>query len=153
MFKAALLVLVTLLLTGCQRASTPSLPAVAVDDKHNHLRGDAAETYTIVPATGFVLDASGYTFSVPQPLAGVTAPNAIQFIVEGTVYSVPWRSGTVHYELVPSARVPVRGPVQDALKAGTKVVVAIGFEKPPEPDGTAPFWPFWVSLVQVRPGA
>ena len=142
----------SILLGACHRSVAPSsMPAVLVDDRHNHLRSGATEVYTVPAGAGFTLDASRFSFTIPQPLAGVSGPNAIQLVVEGSVYSLPWHSGVARYDLLPGRLSPLKGAAQSGLRPGTQVVVAIGYEKQRQPDGTLPFWPFWASLVRVVP--
>ena len=148
---APILFAATLLLNACHRSGAPPMPSVLVDDVHNHLHADATQAYTVAAGAGFTLDASQFSFAIPQPLAGVSEPNAIQLVVEGSIYSVPWRSGVARYDLSLGQLVPLKGAAQASLRPGTQVILAIGYQKAPEPDGTVPFWPFWASLVRIVP--
>lgn len=147
--------LALLLIGGCRQPTKHPSPVIVIDDAHNHLGNDAAQVFTIPAGPTLTLDATAYNFHIPSSLSGVTSPNAIQLVIDGTIYSAPWRSSRVPISLAPASFTPVKGIPRSSFSPGSSVIVAVGFQKPPEPDGTIPFWPFWASTIKVgaEPGA
>lgn len=145
--------------SSCQRrvgSSDANFPVIVVDDAHNHLgptRAAAPAVYTIVPGDGFVLDTTGYTFSVPSN-SPATTPNVAQVLVDKTksMYALQWSRSTGKQRVSAATLAPLRrSPPFQRLEAGTTVVIAIGYQRGDAEEPEFGFYPFWVSLVKVQP--
>lgn len=127
---------------------------VVVDDAHNHLAGakpGSRATYTIPPAEGFMLDATGYTFSVP-PQSPATSPNAVQVVIaRDKSYTFQWSPSKTRYRVSAASLTPLKGSSAfRRLEAGTTVVIAIGYQRGDSEEPQFVFYPFWAGLVEVR---
>ncbi len=153
------LILAIVASASCQRqagSGDANLPVIVVDDTHNHLgpvKTAPPTTYMIAPADGFVLDATGYTFSVPSN-SPATSPNVAQVLVDKnkSMYALPWSQSTGKHRVVAATLSPLRrSPPFQRLEAGTTVVIAIGYQRAESPEAEFGFYPFWASLVKVQP--
>lgn len=136
--------------------SDANLPVIVVDDAHNHLgpvKNVAPAAYTIVPADGFVLDATSYTFSAPSN-SPATSPNVAQVLVDKnkSIYALQWSQSTGKHRVSAATLSPLRrSPPFQRLEAGTTVVIAIGYQRGDSGQAEFGFYPFWASLVKVQP--
>lgn len=137
-------------------SSDANLPVIVVDDAHNHLgptKAAAPAVYTIAPADGFVLDVTGYTFSVPSN-SPVTIPNVAQVLVDKnkSMYALQWSPSAGKHRVSATTLSPLRrSPSFQRLEAGTTVVIAIGYQRGDAGQAEFGFYPFWASLVKVQP--
>lgn len=155
-YLAPLILIITA--SSCQTRTSirePDLPVIVVDNAHNHIGPARAETpaaYTIMPADGFMLDATGYMFTVP-PNSPAAIPNVAQVLIDKSksMYALQWSQSTARYRVSAATLSPVRGaPRFQRVEAGTTVVIAIGYQHDPG-GGGAGFFPFWIGLVKVGP--
>lgn len=131
------------------------LPVIVVDDAHNHIgpaKTGKREEYAIAPAPGFVLDATGYVFTVP-PKSPSTSPNAVQVIIaKDKAYTLQWLPSRSRYQVSSTTLMPLRGSSRfERLEAGSTVVIGIGYQQ--RESDRIMFHAFWAGLVKVQPAA
>lgn len=160
MTKTTLTVLFSLLAFSAQAANTPATGAtqadkpkdpvsLSVDDSHQQMKKDAkasAPMYSFSAGEALKLDASGYTFVVPDNLKGKKA-NFVQLVFKSNEqYTAPWDSSktsqTLSKDTLTAARTGV--PAFTGFTAGKEGVIAIGNN-----DG-GKFNPFWVARFNVN---
>ena len=150
---SALAALVSVLLCGgtgwssAEAQSGSTLPVVTVDSQHFRQGGAKAPAYIVAPGEGFVLDATGYDFS----LGGRTrTPNIVALSFhEYKDYRVAWpASGRI--ELTPRTLAPVGTSAPfSGIKAGDRATVAIGYEIVDPKTQHVSFNVFWMANIEV----
>lgn len=159
MIKTTLTVMFSLLAFSAQAANTPATGTkddkpkdpvlLSVDDSHQQMKKDAkaeAPMYHFSAGDALKLDASGYTFVVPDNVKGKKA-NFVQLIfTSNEQYTAPWDSAKTSQILsrdtLTAARAKV--PAFTSFTAGKEGVIAIGNN-----DG-GKFNPFWVARFNVN---
>ncbi|MCI0569777.1 MAG: hypothetical protein L0Y66_03430 [Myxococcaceae bacterium] len=151
-------VLLAFCFTGCRGAAQPVTvdQVIRVDAAHSHLVAEGSALppiYRLRPAPGFMLDASGFTFAIPEQLAsaGVTGPNSIQIIRDKRHFASAWKSGTSSYRIAADSMQSTRGNGDfPDLIPGESFVVAVGYLDSSAGTGWKGFSPFWACVVDVE---
>ena len=135
--------------TGCHTTEMTNAPVVKVDDAHLQMEradGREAKVYHIGACSGFILDATDYTFDFPLALRD-KPHKSIQVVQDRThQFEVTWEPETTRYELSVATLQPLPGSQRfEGFRAGDKIVIAIGVV-----EDTGQFAVVWAGIIQVQ---
>ncbi len=154
--------LISLFLTACGTASTPtvsatsvssvvptipaaltqvSLPVVKVDQAHMDTSG---LNYIIPAGAGFIFDASGFNFKLPNGQAA--SPTAIQIVAGSRAYQSTWTAGATSQTVNAAELTPVANaqPLTQ-FESGMQLIVSIGLI-----NSFGHYQPLWVAVISVQ---
>ncbi len=149
--------LISLLASGCgpgslRASNAPFYPVLAIDDAHSqlpHADGTQGAKYELAPATGVILDSTGYRFDIPAQLK-VDRPNSIQVLIgPQRQYTAEWKPQNGRQVLDASTLHPMKqSPPFAGFQSGDSVVLGIG--QTTIEGSTLKFGVIWVGMADVK---
>ena len=130
------------------------LPTIVVDEPHwqtVHVDGQTPLEYNLSSRLGFRLSTFGYQFVIPDGV-DFNGPNVIQIITgKEQLYATAFEPEQTIHNIDAANLVPMYGSKPfNGFIAGQKVIIAIGFLVPPNPERPQPkFTVLWAGVVNI----